>query len=450
MPTSLEDWRSAQRSTTVFHPINTADKAAMAGLRAIFKPNKGLLRGTAARVPFDTIMEHVAVPEDVIFEAGTVGGVPGWWSKPKGGQPDTVILHIHGGWFNWGSAKAYRNLVGHLAMHAGTAAFTPDYRLAPEHPFPAASEDVRACYAGLIELGYKKIAVTGDSAGGTLALGLLLSLKESKLNDQVIPVAGVALSPVTDLSLSGASWTTRAAADPYFTEPQAAELVRSYLNGGDPGDSAASPLRADLTGLPPIRVHVGDDEVLLDDSVRFIDRALAAGVDAQLDIWEGMVHGFPGSVGQLSASTEALQQIGAFLSERFTTSQPTRALIEKAYATFNRRDIDGALALMTEDVNWPKASEGGRVVGKEEIRAYWTRQWGEFDGRVEPLAITEEDGGKVRVRVHQLVKNLHGDVLSDSEVLHVFTMKSGLIAAMDLGGEDGAAGGPTAAFARRS
>jgi len=130
--------------------------------------------------------------------------------------------------------------------------------------------------------------------------------------------------------------------------------------------------------------------------------------------------------------------------------EDTKALIENAYAAFNRRDIDGALALMTEDVDWPKASEGGRVVGKEGIRAYWTRQWGEFEGIVEPLKITGEDGGKVRVRVHQLVKNLHGYVLSDSEVLHVFTVNSGLIAAMDLVDEAGAAGGPTAAFARRS
>ena len=126
----------------------------------------------------------------------------------------------------------------------------------------------------------------------------------------------------------------------------------------------------------------------------------------------------------------------------------TKTLIEQAYSAFNKRDIDGALALMTEDVSWPKASEGGRVVGKEEIRAYWTRQWGEFDPHVEPLAISEENGGKVRVRVHQLVKSLHGDVLSDSEVLHVFTMNSGLIAAMDLGDEADSAGGPTAAFAR--
>lgn len=127
----------------------------------------------------------------------------------------------------------------------------------------------------------------------------------------------------------------------------------------------------------------------------------------------------------------------------------TRTIIEQAYAAFNRRDIDGALALMTEDVNWPKASEGGRVVGKEEIRAYWTRQWHEFDPTVEPLSTTEDEGGRFRVRVHQVVKSLRGEVLSDSEVLHLFTMKKGLIAAMDLAVEaDGT--GPSAAFAHRS
>jgi hypothetical protein len=128
----------------------------------------------------------------------------------------------------------------------------------------------------------------------------------------------------------------------------------------------------------------------------------------------------------------------------------TKAIIEQAYSAFNKRDIEGALELMTEDVSWPKASEGGRVVGKEEIRAYWTRQWREFDPRVEPLEITEGEGGKVGVRVHQVVRNLQGDVLSDSEVLHVLTVKAGLIAAMDLGDQADSAGGPTAAFARRS
>lgn len=125
----------------------------------------------------------------------------------------------------------------------------------------------------------------------------------------------------------------------------------------------------------------------------------------------------------------------------------TKSLIVRAYSAFNGRDIDGALALMTEDVSWPKASEGGKVVGKEEIRAYWTRQWSEFDPYVEPLAITEGEGGRIRVRAHQIVKNLQGKVLSESEVLHVFTVSDGLIAGMDV--EDGAAG-PSAAFAHRS
>ena len=128
----------------------------------------------------------------------------------------------------------------------------------------------------------------------------------------------------------------------------------------------------------------------------------------------------------------------------------TKTLIEQAYAAFNKRDIDGALALMTQDVSWPKASEGGKVIGREEIRAYWTRQWGEFNPHVEPLAIIEEDEGKGHVRVHQLVKSLQGDVLSDSEVVHVFTVNSGLIAAMDLGNEADSIAGTSAAFAHRS
>jgi len=127
----------------------------------------------------------------------------------------------------------------------------------------------------------------------------------------------------------------------------------------------------------------------------------------------------------------------------------TKTLIEQAYSAFNKRDIDGALALMTQDVSWPKASEGGRVIGKEEIRAYWTRQWGEFDPHVEPLETIDLGGDKLEVRVHQLVKNLQGEVLSDSEVRHVFSVKDGLIKGMDLKGEEaGSSSGPSAAFAK--
>ena len=128
----------------------------------------------------------------------------------------------------------------------------------------------------------------------------------------------------------------------------------------------------------------------------------------------------------------------------------TRTIIAQAYSAFNRRDIEGALALMTEDVEWPRASEGGKVIGQAAIRAYWTRQWSEFNPHVEPVAMTEDGEGKTQVRVHQLVKSIHGEVLSDSEVLHRFTMKGGLIAAMDLGDESDRTAGPSAAFAHGS
>ncbi len=128
----------------------------------------------------------------------------------------------------------------------------------------------------------------------------------------------------------------------------------------------------------------------------------------------------------------------------------TRALIGKAYAAFNQRDIDGALALMTANVSWPKASEGGRVVGKDEIRGYWTRQWSEFDARVEPLEIIDNAQGNIEVRVHQLVKSLQGSVLSDSEVWHVYTIANGLIERMDLKKDDANAdASPSAAFSKQ-
>jgi acetyl esterase/lipase len=289
----------------------------MSAMRAIVEPNKGKLEGVAARAPFDAIMERVADPAGVVYHAGSVGGVSGWWCRAEDARPDQAVMHIHGGWFNWGSAQAFRHLAGHIAAQTRTAVFVPDYRLAPEYPFPAAADDIRACYIGLTERGFSRIAITGDSAGGTLALGLLAHLAASSDGTSKALVGGVALSPVTDLSLSGESWSTRAVADPYFTKVQATELVRSYLHGHDPADPLASPLNAKLEGLAPIRVHVGDDEVLLDDSVRFVEHAIAAGVDARLNVWEGMVHGFLGGVGRLTASNEALQLISEFLNNRF-------------------------------------------------------------------------------------------------------------------------------------
>jgi len=291
------------------HPLNEEDSVAVAALRSVVAPMKGKLAGTAGRGLFNDIMERVAVPEGVTFEAATVGGIAGWWVKLARAQKGTAIIHVHGGWFNWGTAKAFRNFAGHIALSAGADAFIPDYRLAPEHPFPTAVRDLEAGYRGLVDQGVAKIALTGDSAGGNLALVLLSTAS-------VAPVGAVVFSPITDLALTGESFETRAEADPYFTKSQAAGLVRSYLGAIDPKNPLASPLYADLTGLPPIRIHVGDDEVLLDDSRRYVENTAAAGVDAKLDIWMGMPHGFVTNVRGFNAATRALTASGAFLTER--------------------------------------------------------------------------------------------------------------------------------------
>lgn len=307
-PTTTNSWR-------VVHPLNEEDSQAVAALRAAVAPMKGKLQGIAARVPFNNIMEKVAAPERVTFEAGTAGGISGWWVKSARSRERAAIIHIHGGWFNWGTAAAFRNLAGQIASNAGADVFIPDYRLAPENPFPAAVQDLEACYLGLVSTGVTRIALTGDSAGGNLALVLLQIVSSNTLETSVAPAGAVVFSPITDLALSGESFSTRAEADPFFTKSQAEGLVRSYLGATDPKDPRASPLYGDLTGLPPIRVHVGGDEVLLDDSVRYVERAAAAGVDAKLDLWVGMPHGFVTSVG-FDAGKRALTASGAFLSER--------------------------------------------------------------------------------------------------------------------------------------
>ena len=308
----------ASEKWTEVHPITLADAEAMTAMRAVVSPNKGRMQGLAARIPFAAIMETVAAPDAVTYGPDTVEGVSGLWCKPENARPGQVVLHLHGGWFNWGSAQAFRHMVGQIASAAGVVAFVPDYRLAPEHPFPAAPEDVQACYLGLVERGFSRIAVTGDSAGGNLALGLIAFLASVTNAEKSALVGAVALSPVTDLSQSGESWETRAVADPYFLKSQAAELIRSYLAGQDASDPVASPLFANLAGLTPVRVHVGNDKVLLDDSIRFVERAVAASVDARLDVWEGMVHGFLASIGRLAGSSGALRLIAEFLRERLT------------------------------------------------------------------------------------------------------------------------------------
>ena len=281
----------------VIHPLDPEDAPAIARIRTAARAQKGAPWRIEARKFYDALMEGVSPRDDVTFESATVGGVPGVWVHPASSRSDEAILHVHGGWFVAGSATAYRHLVGHIAARAGTRAFVPDYRLAPEHPFPAAVDDVLAMYRGMDDSGIRRIAVTGDSAGGNLALVLASCVAAKAVPAKATLVGAAALSPVTDLTLSGATYETRADADPYFTKQQVAELVHSYLGSADANDPLASPLQGRFSGLPPIRIHVGDDEVLLDDSRRYVERAIAAGVDARLDVWTGMPHGFVASIG---------------------------------------------------------------------------------------------------------------------------------------------------------
>jgi epsilon-lactone hydrolase len=306
----------AEAPWLTIHPLSHKDSVGAAVLRSTVAPMKGKVQGTAGRGPFNDIMERVAVPDGVTFDAATVGGIHGWWANPAQARKGATIIHAHGGWFNLGTAQAYRNFVGHIALNAGADAFIPEYRLAPEDPFPAAIRDLEACYCGLVDKGITKIALTGDSAGGNLALVLLSIASARDFRSGIAPMGALAFSPVTDLALTGESYDTRAEADPFFTRSQVAGLVRSYLGETDPKNPLASPLYGDLSGLPPIHVHVGDDEVLLDDSHRYVERAVAAGVDAKLEVWMGMPHGFVTNVGGFNAATQALKASGAFLNDR--------------------------------------------------------------------------------------------------------------------------------------
>jgi epsilon-lactone hydrolase len=300
----------------VTHPLDPEDAKITEAMRAGASSTKGMKIGIEARGAFDAMMESVLPHDNVTFAHDTVGGIPGIWVIPAHCRPDEAIIHLHGGWFNFGSANAFRHLVAHIAARSGARAFVPDYRLAPEHPFPAAVDDVLACCLGLDERNLSRIAVTGDSAGGNLALILASRLTGNDISAKATLVGVVALSPVTDLTLSSETYETRADADPLFTRAQVSDLVHSYLRGVDPKHPHASPLHGPLIGLPPVRIHVGDDEVLLDDSRDYVQRAVAAGVDARVHVWMGMPHGFAGRIGVLKSSGEALQAIGVFLGEK--------------------------------------------------------------------------------------------------------------------------------------
>ena len=313
--------------TTTRQPLHLLDRAVMLGMRTMVASMKGSVTGPEARKPFDELMEQTPAAPGVTYEVASVGGVAGVWCRPAD-TPDAAaaILYFHGGAYIVGSALAYQHFVGQIVARTQIAAFVPEYGLAPERPFPAAVDDAQAAYAGLVAQGFTRIALAGDSAGGGLALSLL-SLTVAKAKDGVSlrPLGAVAMSPWTDLALTGDSMETRAEADPLLTKEALATTAHLYLGKNDPRDPRVSPLYADLTGLPPIRIHVGEDEVLLDDSTRYGDRVDKSGGACQVNVWEGMVHVFPSNVSTLHAAKAALDDIGDFLRQCFKVETSVRS-----------------------------------------------------------------------------------------------------------------------------
>lgn len=299
--------------TITIHPLTAADRVTMADMRTQLAPLKGTIGGPESRGSFDTVMERTPPADNVRFEEAVLNGVSGWWCLPDGAPADAAMFYLHGGGYVVGSAYAYRNFVSQLAVRVGTATFIPEYRLAPEHPFPAAYDDALTAYTGLAKAGYRQILLAGDSAGGGLALAILAELKAIGN----APVAAAVISPWTDLALTGASVEDRAEKDPLSTRASLMGSANLYRSSGEVSDPRVSPLWGDLSGLPPVQIHVGEDDILLDDTRRYAERMLAAGGSVDAHVWEGMPHVFPANLSTLDAAPSALNLLAKFLRGRY-------------------------------------------------------------------------------------------------------------------------------------
>jgi epsilon-lactone hydrolase len=265
------------------------------------------------RAMYDRAEKVFTLPPETAVEPVTTRGVPGEWIRPAGARTDAALLYLHGGGYVIGSPRSHRHLAEAIARAAGIACLLPDYRLAPEHAFPAAVDDAVAAYRWLIEdrkIAPGRIAIAGDSAGGGLTVVALVAIRDARLP---LPAAGVCISPWTDLTCSAPSYETRAARDPIVLLPNIAVMAKTYLGATDPRTPLASPLFADLTGLPPLLIHVGTDEVLLDDAARLAERGRAAGVDVSYEAWEEMIHVWHWFLPWLDEAQAAVGKIGGFV-----------------------------------------------------------------------------------------------------------------------------------------
>jgi epsilon-lactone hydrolase len=262
---------------------------------------------------WDGLFANVKPSVGAKSEKVDAGGVRAEWIVAPQAAKDRVVLYLHGGGYVLGSIHSHRDMCERLSRAAEARVLAVDYRLAPEHPFPAAVDDATAAYRWLVKEGYAptKIAVAGDSAGGGLTFATLLALKKS---GDPMPACATPISPWVDLEGLGDSMISRDAIDPMVHKPMIEQMARTYVGpSGDLRDPLAAPLHGDLTGLPPLLIHVGSRETLHDDALRMAEKARKAGVPVELDIVEGQIHVWHIFASRLDEGEEAIRRLGAFI-----------------------------------------------------------------------------------------------------------------------------------------
>lgn len=267
------------------------------------------------RARLDALGAQFPLPADVRTERLEANGVPAEWTMTPAADADRVLLFLHGGGYASGSIASHRAMVAEAGRQAGMRTLVPEYRLAPENPFPAALHDALAAYRFLRSSGIEpaRIAIGGDSAGGGLALATLISLRDA---GDALPACAWCISPWTDLEMTGHSITGKAGIDPMIQKDYLEGLATAYLGGESARDPLISPLHADLHGLPPLLIQVGSSETLLDDSVRLAGAAGAADVAVQLEIYPDMIHVWHLFHQRLAAGRLALEAAGRFMRQR--------------------------------------------------------------------------------------------------------------------------------------
>jgi acetyl esterase/lipase len=264
------------------------------------------------RAGFEQMVGLFPLDADVKVEPVQARSVKAEWVTAPGADAGRAILYLHGGGYVIGSINTHRSLASRISRAAKARVLVIDYRLAPEHPFPAAVDDSVAAYRWMLSSGLKpaRIGVAGDSAGGGLAVATLVAIKDAKLP---LPAAAACLSPWIDLEGLGDSMKTKASVDPMVQKDGLVQMAQAYLAGANPRSPLAAPLYADLSGLPPMLIQVGTAETLLDDSTRLAERARKAGVKVALEPWENMVHVFQVFAPMLDEGQQAIDKIGDFI-----------------------------------------------------------------------------------------------------------------------------------------